>query len=321
MIVDAARAVRVEHEVSRRGGLDLKRHGSELIGPCPRCGGTDRFAISIIKQCFLCRGCGASGDVIALVQHLDGVDFRGAAQLLGGEMSDPCGQNAQTDHRPIELVNQPAVEGQDTKWALQIWSAAIPIAGAIAETYLHRRGLQDLPDDGVLRFHPSCPFGKTRTACLIALYRDIITDEPKAISRTAVDAAGGKIGRMSLGPVGGAAIKIDADENVEQGLTIGEGLETCLAGRQLGFKPVWAVGSAKLIKTFPVLSGITSLTVLVDNDAPDHAGRRAGQTAAIMCSARWTAADIEVSRIVPRGIGVDMADLIEHEGRSRHAAS
>ena len=56
------------------------------------------------------------------------------------------------------------------------------------------------------------------------------------------------------------AIKLDADENVEQGLHIGEGIETCLAGRQLDFKPCWALGSAGAIRGFPVLSGIEALT-------------------------------------------------------------
>ena len=54
-----------------------------------------------------------------------------------------------------------------------------------------------------------------------------------------------------LGPVRGAAIKLDGDAEVAEGLHIGEGLETCMAARALGFKPVWAVGSAGGIQTFP----------------------------------------------------------------------
>lgn len=83
--IEQARAVPIESEVARRGGLKLQRRGKELIGPCPRCGGDDRFGVNIIKQVFNCRGCGAKGDVIDLVQHIDGIDFIAAATALAGE--------------------------------------------------------------------------------------------------------------------------------------------------------------------------------------------------------------------------------------------
>jgi AAA domain/CHC2 zinc finger len=83
--IEQARAVPIESEVARRGGLNLQRRGKELIGPCPRCGGDDRFAVNVIKQVFNCRGCGANGNVVALVQHIDGSDFIAAATTLAGE--------------------------------------------------------------------------------------------------------------------------------------------------------------------------------------------------------------------------------------------
>ena len=292
-----------------------------MIGACVRCGGTDRFSVNIKKQIFNCRGCSASGDVIALTQHIDRCDFMTAVRTLdsGAEMAaSRNGDNRQIEPRQIDLVNQAQIDGQNTERALKLWADAVPIVGTIAERYLHGRGLHDLPGDDVLQFHPSCPFGKSRVACLLALYTDIATNEPRAISRTAISAAGNKIGRMSLGPVGGAVVKIDGDENIESGLTIGEELETCLAARQFGFRPIWSVGSAGAIKSFPVLAGIDALTIIVDHDEGDRNGRQAGQEAALACSARWTAAGVEVRRIVPRNVGADMADLIEHGGS--HAA-
>jgi phage/plasmid primase-like uncharacterized protein len=82
--IERARAVPIEHEIARRG-IALKRAGAELIGPCPCCGGTDRFGAHTRKQVFNCRGCGAKGDVIALVQHLDRCDFKDAIATLAGE--------------------------------------------------------------------------------------------------------------------------------------------------------------------------------------------------------------------------------------------
>jgi hypothetical protein len=85
--VAKAKAVRIEDELARRG-IVLKRNGSaELKGPDPdpACGGRDRFSVNTHKGCFNCRGCGAKGDVISLVRHLDKVDFLTACEILTGE--------------------------------------------------------------------------------------------------------------------------------------------------------------------------------------------------------------------------------------------
>jgi hypothetical protein len=314
-ILEAKAKVQIQDEVSRRGGLGLKKCSAELVGPCPSCGGCDRFAVSPRKGVFLCRGCRASGDVISLVQFLDGVDIMTAVRTLDrGEPLDSV------ETRKIEpRAKADEDDRKNTDFALRLWGAALPItAGTVVEKYLHRRELHDLPGSDVIRMLHGCPYDGGRQVCLIALYRDIITNEPKAISRTAIDANGNKIGRMSLGPVGGCAVKIDPDEDVEQGLAVGEGLETCLAARQLGLKPCWSVGSAGAIRAFPVLSGIESLSVLVDHDLPDQRGREAGQEAALACSQRWVAAGREVRRIVPRRRDSDMADIVQNMGGRRH---
>ena len=68
-----AKAVPIEDELARRG---IALNGKvERAGPCPRCGGDDRFSINTAKQVFNCRQCGGRGDVIDLVRWLDGVDF------------------------------------------------------------------------------------------------------------------------------------------------------------------------------------------------------------------------------------------------------
>jgi hypothetical protein len=84
--VEDARAVRIEDELGRRG-VRLRGGGIDRCGPCPVCGGDDRFSINIKKQVWNCRGCSTGGDVIALVQHIDGSDFKGAVETLAGS---PC---------------------------------------------------------------------------------------------------------------------------------------------------------------------------------------------------------------------------------------
>jgi DNA primase len=83
--VAKARRFHIEDVLNQRD-ITLKRQGkTERVGPCPKCGGDDRFAINISKQVFNCRGCGASGDVIELVKFLDGVDFNVACETLTNE--------------------------------------------------------------------------------------------------------------------------------------------------------------------------------------------------------------------------------------------
>lgn len=171
---------------------------------------------------------------------------------------------------------------------------------------LASRGL-DLPPEcagSVIRFHPALRFEGATAPAMVALFRDIRTDAPCGIHRTFYDPEGRKLGRKMLGRAAGAAIKLDADEDVLEGLTIGEGIETCLAARQLGFKPCWALGSAGAIAAFPVLPGIEALTLLLEDDKLG-ANARAAET----CAARWLDAGREVFTVRPLD-GGDVNDAL-----------
>ena len=74
----------IQDEIARRNIL-LKGRGIERCGPCPVCGGDDRFSINIKKQVFNCRGCNLGGDVIAMIRHLDGCDYTTACATAGCE--------------------------------------------------------------------------------------------------------------------------------------------------------------------------------------------------------------------------------------------
>ena len=95
---DKARAVLIQNEIDRRG---LKLRGCiERCGPCPVCGGDDRFSINTEKQLWNCRGCGKGGDVIDLVRHIDGSDFTAACTKLAGEQpqANPNGKANGKNH-------------------------------------------------------------------------------------------------------------------------------------------------------------------------------------------------------------------------------
>ena len=157
---------------------------------------------------------------------------------------------------------------------------------------------------------------------MICLVRNIITNEAQAIHRTALapdgtaikrpDKAGRpKTFRMSLGTVSGGAIKLDPDENVTQGVCIGEGVETCLAGRQMGLRPVWSVVNTSGVAKFPLLPGVAGLHLFKEND-PNGASAEAVET----CARRWYGAGREVIIVEP-DIGNDLNDeLARRQGEN-----
>ncbi|MCW4114763.1 hypothetical protein NPA31_007275 [Aurantimonas sp. MSK8Z-1] len=84
LFVEAARAVTIAEAVDRLGlEAGLKRAGlGELAGPCPACGGTDRFAVNTAKNKWNCRGAGGGDDAIGLAAHLGGLDPKRRTDFL-----------------------------------------------------------------------------------------------------------------------------------------------------------------------------------------------------------------------------------------------
>jgi hypothetical protein len=296
-------------------GAKLKRSTTaELVGPCPSCGGTDRFSVNIRKRCWHCRGCAkGGGDAISLVIHARRLDFRQAVALLGGEELNSTHKRETAAPAPIDAERDAA---RTRKWALDIWASA----GAIRDSSLAKRYLVDhreididaiLGLHEVLRFHPSCPFDGNRLPCLVALVRDILTDEPKAIQRTAIDAQGRKPDRRSLGPTRSGAIKLWPDAEVTHGLCVGEGLKTTASAatriERLGtlLQPAWALLDRGNLRNLPVLPGVEALTILVDNDESGD-----GQEAADLCARHWVNVGREVHRLTPRILGTDFNDIV-----------
>ena len=80
----------------------LVRTGGELVGPCPGCGGKDRFSINPRKDVIFCRRCDAKGDQIALVQLVLGLDFPAALDWLVGPRQELTPQQLAEQERKAE---------------------------------------------------------------------------------------------------------------------------------------------------------------------------------------------------------------------------
>lgn len=214
----------------------------------------------------------------------------------------------------------PPAEPRRVEAAAAIWASSVPLVDTLAHAYLKAR-IKSLPDEALsgvaLRFHPACSFRlqdgtAVRLPALIAVMTDIRTNEFRGIHRTALkpDGSGksacpglGSPKRM-LGTARGACVKLSCDEQVTTGLHLAEGIETALACMSVGFAPVWAALSAGAIATFPVLSGIESVTVFADNDESGT-----GLTTARACATRWARGGADARIVLPPRLGRDWADI------------
>ena len=167
--------------------LGLKRHGREWVGPCPACGGTDRFRIG--PRGFFCRQCCPDGKAGAgaMRQIVEAAGFDWPEAAEDGRRSAPRERGRVSGHRdprraragdpgpnagdslgPRERSHgqSPTSAARETtprpnsddavkiETARRIWGAAIPANGTPARRYLADR--LAWPPDGI---GPDLPAG------------------------------------------------------------------------------------------------------------------------------------------------------------------
>lgn len=172
--------------------------------------------------------------------------------------------------------------------ARRLWAMSQPILGTLAETYLRRRGITDLPAAGPLRFHPNCwyradtddpPGTPDSFPALIAAVRDN-DGALTGVHRTWLDPDGGTKAlvatpRRAMGDLLGQGVRFDRAEDV---MIAGEGIETMLSLRQImPTMPMVAALSAAHLAAFRLPNGLRRLYIARDKDP---AGAQAATTLA-----------------------------------------
>jgi ribosomal protein L37AE/L43A len=303
--------------------LDLrlkKIAANELAGPCPRCGGTDRFGINTKAGLWLCRGCGAKGgDGISLLMHARGLPFRDAVEDINGESAG----DVRPAPEPIEARAKATDEEIAAREAFirrmvdKTIRGLVPVAGTPGEAYLRdvrkidTGALADLlGSTAAIGWDPESFFredghrlDRRNLGAIIAVMTDPLTGAPTGgISRTYIH-EGQKIGKAKgLGPAG--VVRLTPDEDVTNGLHLAEGLETALAAMSKDLRPMWSTGSTSIMAKLPVLSGIECITIIADHDE-----NGAGEKAAHEAGQRWLDAGREARVWTPPTLG-DFNDLL-----------
>lgn len=262
-----AKAKPIADVVHLLGLQGLKRHGHELVGPCPKCGGNDRFSISLRKGVFQCRRCEGKGDGLGLVMWDRGLDFRAALTWLCGDatgISDA--ERAERKRRTDENERKRAREADKYRRdviasARKLWEEGRDPRGTAVEAYLRGRsidmaGLGGFP--AAIRFHPNLPYahhigGEWRTvhrgpAMLAAiqgpdgkfsgLHRTWLDlSRPKGKARILHPESGEAMDvKKGLGSKKGGAIRLTGGLQSET-MICAEGLETTWSAMMAGVHP------------------------------------------------------------------------------------
>jgi hypothetical protein len=242
--------------------------------------------------------CGAGcpfPEVASALRGLGLLEGRGAAFT-----PDPVAEAQRRDEEEAERRKR---IGQ----ARRAWAEAQPIEGTLAERYLRARGIRrPLPPS--LQFHGKAWHGPTakRFPAMVAAVTLEGEAEPVAVHRTYLTEPGrkadlGKEAKLSLGPIGQAAVRLSDGAGP---LVVAEGIETALslADAFAGLSPrVWAGLSRNGIAglRLPVRAG--ELIVAPDGD---DTGRQAAEELAT----RAHAAGWRVRILPPPGEGLDWND-------------
>ncbi len=261
----------------------------EKHGPCPGCGGTDRYFFDnkYGRGDYHCRGCG-HGDGFKLLELVHGWSFLEALKrvieavgLHGGQTCmvprisdrsspDPALRKAPTVARPPERVHR-----------IRRGLCAIEDCDSAVDYLADTRRLWPLPKDCSLRAHPTLEYfhdGK-RVGRYPAIVGDVVDIDGDLVTvhvtylECRQKLANYEPRKMLTSTQGreGCAVRLMSATDT---LGIAEGIETALSAAVLDEIPVWAALNTSLLSRFEPPSGVTTLRVYADRD-------EAGLTAAL----------------------------------------
>jgi hypothetical protein len=261
---------------------------AEFAGPCPSCGGTDRFSVNVRKQLWNCRGFGG-GDVIKLVRHVEGVSFSEAVERLTGEEWKPKRAPARTAERSKDDADHGREQHAKARW---IWGRRQPLIGSVAERYLREVRAYNGPLPPTLAFLPPYKDHPPSLICAFALPSEVepgVLVEPcdvqsvqlialKSDGSGKADKADVKDGviKRHIGAHKGLPIVV-SPVNDGLGLSIHEGVEDALSAYEATGLGSWASGGATFLAALAdaIPAYVECVTVAEHKDAAGQNGAHA----------------------------------------------
>lgn len=274
----------------------------DVHGPCPACGGKDRFRFDDkLNGNFYCSQCGA-GDGFKLLQLVHGWDFKKAASEVDRIVGNI----------PVTEKRQERTDEDKSKACRKLLEGAGRVVeGTPAHLYLLNRCGAYGPFHGALRAHPGIRHttsGGIHPALLaIMQYPD---GGGASVHRTYLTADGQKalvdpVRKMMPGlSLAGSAVRLGP---IAERLGIAEGIETAICAGKLFGLPVWAATCANQLKAWEPPQGVKEVVIFGDNDAS-----YTGQEAAFALAKRLHAAGLVVEVKIPPMVGTDWQNEYEN---------
>lgn len=288
-----------------------RRHLSGRNGPCPMCGGRDRWRFTDRdgRGTWWCNACG-HGDGFDLLEALTGRSRREVMRMI----EDECGAG----RHPANDVRPSLSDDERKALLVALWRASRPVtADDVAGRYLASRGLlrgaNRYPED--LRFCSMCEVkgvsGVQALPAMVALVRDP-TGKGTTLHRTYLAADGSDKAlipspkRVMPGAIAkGSAVRLA--EPVGGLLGIAEGIETALAAAGMWRIPVWAALNSAMLEQWTPPEGVQRVVILADNDQ-NFAGHKAAYALAHRLAMKPEPEALDVQVWVPPTLGCDWAD-------------
>ena len=250
-------------------------------GPCPACGGRDRFTFDNrkLRGDFICRGCGA-GDGFALLQRVHGWTFPEARrQVMRAAGLDGRDEPMPRQTAPIApdaaIESRPTVATPPSRVRTLTRSTCVVADCPDAVAYLDSRGLWPLPPNCAMRAHVAVDYwnGGERVGKFAGLVAEV-RDHAGALVTAHVTylrdghKLDGHEPRKILSPLTGregCAVRLMPAGEL---LGVAEGLETALSAAALDGIPVWAALNTALLGKFEPPPGVGTLRIYADRDEP-----------------------------------------------------
>lgn len=290
-------------EILAHCGLDT-RYMTGKQGPCPICGGKDRFRFDNKNGdgTFYCNQCGA-GRGTRMVMLLGDLSFKDACFKIKSILPETyeMPKIARPDRDPDEVNDR----------AQALWRSGLGVANTLAEIYLRSRCL-GAPWPRALRFDHAVRYDGEYGSfpCLLA---EVSTEGGKfgTLHRTyltikndfAIKAPVPSPRKLFAGgfPEGGAVRLYPFEEH----LGVAEGIETAMSCHIMESLPVWATVTANGMAAWKWPEQTRAITIFGDNDAT-FTGHQAAYTLAY----RAKRAGLAVQVKIPDTMGTDWNDVL-----------
>ena len=269
-------------------------------GPCPLCGGKDRFRFTDYKNegLYICRGCG-NGDGWKLIQKYFDINFGQACKEVKSILGITTNNLVDNPKfNPVPALRSVAKKSQQI------------IGGSSVARYLDSRGFDEYPDglkQAKLKFYKNMK-SQGEYDVLVSLIQDW---EGKGVSYHLTYTKDGKKADVDpnrkimtpKGSISGAAIRLHTD--FEDKICLAEGVESAYAAYKDSGLPAFAAMNANCLENFIPPKGIKQVWIYADNDR-----NYTGQAAAYKLAKRLMIKGIEAWVFVPDKIDQDQNDVL-----------